>query len=347
MADIKISDLPSASSATGGMQLEVNDGGVSKRVTAEQIKDYSVADGSITSAKLATDSVVEAKIQNGAVTTNKLADGAVTALKVNNTLDLSSKSVTLGTVPFGAGTDSAPAITRAGDTNTGVYFPAADTVGVVTNGVERARIDSSGNVGIGTSSPVGIAAGHTVLDVAGASSATANIYIHGNGRSGNSSGLQIQDSTASCGFYSYNNIPMEFCTNGNNRLAIASNGQLSAVIPGGTTLYPSFTARAWVNFDGTGTVAIRASGNVSSITDYGNGSYGVNFSTAMPDRNYSVSGSASWETDDTWGLALGVHGGPTYRTTTGVDVVAFHTATGTAANWVTLDSKDVDVTIFR
>jgi hypothetical protein len=46
--------------------------------------------------------------------------------------------------------------------------------------------------------------------------------------------------------------------------------------------------RAWVNFNGTGTVAIRASFNVSSITDNGTGNYTVNFTTAMPDANYSV-----------------------------------------------------------
>ena len=51
---------------------------------------------------------------------------------------------------------------------------------------------------------------------------------------------------------------------------------------------PLYAARAWVNFNGTGTVAIRASGNVSSITDNGNGNYTVNFTNAMPDANYAV-----------------------------------------------------------
>lgn len=46
--------------------------------------------------------------------------------------------------------------------------------------------------------------------------------------------------------------------------------------------------RAWVNFNGTGTVAIRASFNVSSITDNGTGDYTVNFTTAMSDANYSA-----------------------------------------------------------
>ena len=55
---------------------------------------------------------------------------------------------------------------------------------------------------------------------------------------------------------------------------------------------PSYSARAWVNFNGTGTVAIRDSGNVSSITDNGTGDYTVNFTTAMSDANYCSTGSA-------------------------------------------------------
>lgn len=50
----------------------------------------------------------------------------------------------------------------------------------------------------------------------------------------------------------------------------------------------AYGCRAWVNFNGTGTVAIRASGNVSSITDNGTGDYTVNFTTAMSDANYST-----------------------------------------------------------
>jgi hypothetical protein len=56
---------------------------------------------------------------------------------------------------------------------------------------------------------------------------------------------------------------------------------------------PIYAARAWVNFNGTGTVAIRASGNVSSITDNGTGEYTVNFTTAMPDVNYGAFGQRS------------------------------------------------------
>ena len=66
----------------------------------------------------------------------------------------------------------------------------------------------------------------------------------------------------------------------------------SSVLATPTGSAPSYTCRAWVNFNGTGTVAIRASGNVTSITDNGTGNYTVNFTTAMPDANYSASFAA-------------------------------------------------------
>ena len=58
-----------------------------------------------------------------------------------------------------------------------------------------------------------------------------------------------------------------------------------ATVSGTAPIYPS---RAWVNLNGTGTIAIRGSGNVSSITDVGVGDYTVNFSTAIVDANYSA-----------------------------------------------------------
>jgi hypothetical protein len=76
---------------------------------------------------------------------------------------------------------------------------------------------------------------------------------------------------------------------------------------------PSYSARAWVNFNGVGTVAIRASGNVSSITDNGVGNYTVNLSTALPDTSASVlvsSGGMDNGINVTW-AALGSYNSAT------------------------------------
>jgi len=71
--------------------------------------------------------------------------------------------------------------------------------------------------------------------------------------------------------------------------------------------------RAWVNFNGTGTVAIRAAHNVSSITDHGSGDYTITFATAMPDTNYSVVCSGSMEDSNTRrGSSVGPRGSASF-----------------------------------
>ena len=68
----------------------------------------------------------------------------------------------------------------------------------------------------------------------------------------------------------------------------------------------AYGCRAWVNFNGEGTPAIRASGNVSSITDNGTGDYTVNFTTAMPDANFGFACSGSQNESPSYtGLAIG------------------------------------------
>ena len=75
----------------------------------------------------------------------------------------------------------------------------------------------------------------------------------------------------------------------------------SAPALGNVGTAPVYAARAWVNFNGTGTVAIRASANVTSITDNGVGDYTVNFTTAMPDANYSIAGASGGAASTTLG----------------------------------------------
>ena len=98
---------------------------------------------------------------------------------------------------------------------------------------------------------------------------------------------------------------------------------------------PVYAARAWVNFNGTGTVAIRASGNVSSITDNGIGLYTINFTNAMPDADYSVGTSASG--DDATSVS------PRTFTTTGF---ALRTATGGGGATAT-DYATISANVFR
>ena len=72
------------------------------------------------------------------------------------------------------------------------------------------------------------------------------------------------------------------------------SGTSGVTFPDSTSMQTGQQAcKAWVNFNGTGTVAIRAGYNVSSITDNGTGDYTVNFTTAMPDVNYIVSANST------------------------------------------------------
>jgi hypothetical protein len=98
----------------------------------------------------------------------------------------------------------------------------------------------------------------------------------------------------------------------------------------------AYGCRAWVNFNGTGTPAIRASGNVTSITDNNTGDYTVNFTTAMPDANFAVTGAARFDANP---ARPSVVGAITYATT------SIRVRTG---NPSTLEDCDfVNVAVFR
>ena len=104
---------------------------------------------------------------------------------------------------------------------------------------------------------------------------------------------------------------------------------------------PLYMCRAWVNFNGTGTVAIRDSGNVSSITDNGIGYYTVNFTTAMPDVNYAWSGSVGEAGGSN--IVCGDNSSPTpvAPTTSALAITAINAAVANK------DMRYVSITVFR
>ena len=105
---------------------------------------------------------------------------------------------------------------------------------------------------------------------------------------------------------------------------------------------PVYAARAWVNFNGTGTVAIMASGNVSSITDNGVGDSTVNFTTAMPDANYSVNVNAQRLNDKNTRGNLGAQ-----TTYAGNKTTSICRVLSTDSGFSAVDADMVDVNVFR
>lgn len=111
---------------------------------------------------------------------------------------------------------------------------------------------------------------------------------------------------------------------------------------------PIYACRAWVNFNGTtgsgvghSDITINASGNVSSITDNGTGDYTVNFTTAMPDGNYALSGSGSANNGGNISLA-GSTTSITLKSATQVKILSRQASDG-----ITYDMANISVLIIR
>jgi hypothetical protein len=191
--------------------------------------------------------------------------------------------------------------------------------------------DASGNVGIGTASP------GAKLDVRALSGGV--MFNLEESDSGNNRRVRISNSGTV-------NTIESTAGSGNTQLAIAVDGMVRGRFDnsgnfqfnsGYGSVAPAYGCRAWVNFNGTGTVAIRASGNVTSITDNGVGSYTVNFTTAMPDTNYAITVSSAITSNyPIYGLGTPVAG-----------AVSIALANQTASAQTAADSSSVYVAIFR
>jgi hypothetical protein len=189
------------------------------------------------------------------------AGGVITTADNTGILNIQTAGTTAVTIDasqraaFVAGTAALPAITTTGDTNTGIFFSAADTIDFAEGGAAVGQFDSSAN-------------------------------------------------------FKFNS--------------------------GYGSVATAYGCRAWVNFNGSGTVAIRGSANVSSITDRNTGRFTVNLTNAMPDTNYTISCGGSTNNADNVGESFQAYA----SSTTAIPVTSGSTSTY-------MDSPTVCIAIFR
>ena len=178
------------------------------------------------------------------------------------------------------------------DTDRTITLPDEDiTLGggvdgiVSTANATAITIDSSENVGVGTSSP------SVALQVEDSDFHQA--YFKGTSTVG---GIRLGNSVYDNGFIYYDNgANMLFNTNSTERMRITSDGRGLS----------QFTAKAWVNFTGNGTVAVNDSHNVSSVGDSGTGDYRMNFSNSLANNVYSTTTDVALNNWDSIGTAAG------------------------------------------
>jgi hypothetical protein len=199
------------------------------------------------------DELPVSKLQNGSAYQLLQTDAAGTGVEwassidVPGSLNVTSTAVFDSTVSHPLGSAAAPTITFTGDANTGIYSPGIDQVAITTGGTERLYINSSGNVGIGTSSPGSFSSGANTL-VVGTASGNAGITIN-NGAADQIGSIFFAEGTGATGpgriRYEHANNAMAFSTLNTERMRIDSSGNVGI----GTTS-PSTT----LHVDGIATV---------------------------------------------------------------------------------------------
>ena len=218
--------------------------------------------GAITGNTLASNIINANNIVNGAVTGDKLGATSINANNIVNA-SITGAKIALGTI---TGDDIATGQITANLFSSTIYASNSDIFGVSANA------NTFGNTII-------IVAGNTssisVGDIVSGSNLAPNTVVTGfNSPPSGRSNITISNAAAGS----------------NTNTAVSFYSSTKVISPG---IAGPGLCKAWVNFNGTGSVLIRAAYNVSSITDDGTGKYRVNFINAMPDTNYAASVSVS------------------------------------------------------
>jgi len=207
------------------------------------------------------------------------------------------------------GTAAATAMSFTSEVGMGAYRISSNILGFATGGTERLRLTTA------------------VTQMAG------NLNVP-NGTTAAPSMTFTNDSDT--GFSTDGTNSLQMSTGGSERARLNSAGGLlilddPAGTPGGSTLYKGNIVKGWINFDGTGTIAINDSFNVSSIVDDGTGTYTINWDLDFANANYSVIGMALFNHT----VSIGNDGGDR-----AVGSVHVHTTTAAGA---LVDNADINV----
>ena len=217
--------------------------------------------------------------------------------------------------------------------NTVLGDASTDTLNVGNGGLVK---DASGNVGIGTASP------RATFDVTNATNTGYGAIIEKTAGSGTPNGLFVSTGQNSASNFIIKAAVGTFASS-TDAFVVDGTGALKFNSGYGSAA-TAYGCRAWVNFDGTGTVAIRGSGNVSSITDNGTGDYTVNFTTAMPDTSYC---GVALPNDGSPGTNLVIACENSTRTKTTSAFNIWTAYGGNGVNKTLYDVNTVNVSIFR
>jgi hypothetical protein len=247
---------------------------------------------------------------SAAALNDELVVDAFGSFLVANAVDLTTTQTIAGIKSFSnpitasAGTVSAPGITTTGDSNTGIFFPAADTIAFAEGGVESMRITSAGNVGIGRTPD-------QRLQIAAPTAVEYDMFV------GTTRTLTLYADATQTIIAAPTVIPMIFRTSDTERMRITAGGVLQVGADNGTgEVFAQNTVKVWGSINAGGGTFYNSFG-ASSISKTSTGLYQVNFSRTFASARFGMAGAG-------YGGAIIVSGGG--ESTTGTGVRSFNDA---------------------